>query len=282
MKSWMLSVGGDRMGCTIRAFAAVYILLNIISVESALAVQIENSADTLRLIPSELALRASGVTYSGQPAAPSELEKGFLTEFEYGPKTYIQTKILGPLLVRHETTGELRHFSMFDLAVSAGWLSNVETIRLPGAIRGLGRAGNTLWMGSNGVGVVSLDMERDFWTRYDTKDIPVPGDHRGVSWTDDDYTISGTDIYSHAERRWMRLDEIPMRFVSSLGYEDSPLVAVTRDDRIYAGATKIPARFREVVLLGNHYRFRIRFSNDSITEFWIPKSALDTAFLVGD
>src|SRR5947207_114711 len=59
----------------------------------------------------------------------------------------------------------------------------------PDATRGLYRVRNTLWMGSDGIGVAVLDLKKKTWSRYDLKSNVEAGDHLSLDYADDDYVF---------------------------------------------------------------------------------------------
>jgi hypothetical protein len=79
---------------------------------------------------------------------------------------------------------------MFGLAERAGWFKPKEDEGgTPDATRGLFRVGNSLWMGSNGIGVAVLDLKRKTWSCYDVKPSAVASDHVGIDYADNNYVF---------------------------------------------------------------------------------------------
>ncbi len=59
-------------------------------------------------------------------------------------------------------------YQPFDLAAKAGWYTAVrEDDNTSNNIWGLLQSGDRIWMGSDGLGILSFDPQRRLWSRYD-------------------------------------------------------------------------------------------------------------------
>lgn len=126
------------------------------------------------------------------------------------------------LVAENFSTKTFRVYRMFGLAEAAGWFKrNVNDGWRPDATRGLFRVGNTLWMGSNGIGVAVFDFERKTWSRYGLRSSVVMGDKVGVDYADDDYVFvtagefpgASMHIYLIKQDRWLGLKAVSTKLV---------------------------------------------------------------------
>ncbi len=186
----------------------------------------EMDAPPTSVLVSESPMRTlvAGVHYEGQPLAWSyervrELRCG--TEVIAGSVTFCDAALPDGLVAVNTQTKEVILYRLFDLAVSAGWFERTGDRYLPDDARGLGKSGGSLWMGSNGVGIVEYDLDDRTWSRHDVKSVPVPGHHMTLHYADDDYvfvshgshpavteTSSSMHVYSVEHKRWWRIDSV--------------------------------------------------------------------------
>ncbi len=156
-------------------------------------------ADPLLVAPSKFKLVATDVSYPGENCSPSDTDRAYSKSSEVirvGENVYYQAHYfyrngLGEGLVAEVFAAKTcRVYRMFGLAEAAGWFKRKEDGGpTPDATRGLFRVGNSLWMGSNGIGVAVFDLGRKTWSRFDLKPSVVAGDHVSVDYADDNYVF---------------------------------------------------------------------------------------------
>lgn len=259
----------------------------------------ESLQASLEILSSNMKARSEPIEYEGvleEPRTIPSYEKTFFKSFSHNELVY---KVLpGSKLVSENTnTGARRKFSPFDIAIKAGWyLKPKKRTHLPSGMVGVFRQSDTLWMGTNGVGILSFNLNTRRWTRFDVKDTPVPGHHMWISWADDEYvfvdiaghpevpqegfSIHSLDVYSIKKSVWLVIKSIPGPDVISLGYEDSRLVSMPVDYRGYQGISSVPPLGNKISRLSNaDYSVKSRtFSNGSRNEQILRKELLAKAF----
>jgi len=143
--------------------------------------------------------------------------------FTIGDYEYCGGDIPDGLLIRHVPSKTFRLVLPFALAESLGAKFAGDGYR-PNALRGLFRAGDHLWMGSNGVGILRFDTAKQLWSRFDIKDEAVAGHHQWLIYCDDAYLFGAwgwqqraegakpsLHVYSHAKGRWAKVVRVTTR-----------------------------------------------------------------------
>jgi len=260
------------------------------------------SNDLLLMTPTKFKLQATKVVYLGENCSPSEkTDKAYsdLSEvIRINDNAFYQANRFskhgrGDGLVVENFSGETcRIYPMFGLAETAGWFKRKGNDGgMPNATRGLYRVGNTLWMGSNGIGAAVFDLETSTWSRYDLKSNVEAGDHLSINYADNDYVFvtrgefpgASLHIYNVKQKKWLGLKAVSTKLVSEYGYTTG-LVQVPVDHRFFAGQKYIPIDWTfmglEVTDKGNSYLFENKFS-ETKTVFEIDKLLLERVFRKG-
>ena len=276
------------------------LILCVISIASfnVASGQGSRSSQLLIVSPSKFKLQAANVAYQGNECYPSDKtdEVPFDSdkvvrignEAFYESSHFFKVSRSDGLVIENFNARTCRVYPMFGLAEAAGWIKQGEGARGPNATRGIYHVGNALWMGSNGIGVAVLDLDRKTWSRYDLKSKVFGGDHLQINYADDDYAFvtsgefPGTSlhVYSVKQNKWLGLKAVPTGLVREYGYT-TETVQVPVDHRIYANQKYIPIDWTfmgvKVVDKGDSYLFVNKFS-DTQTVFEISKSDLERAF----
>jgi len=153
------------------------------------------------------------------------------------------------------------------------------------------RVGNSLWMGSDGIGVAVFDLKRRTWSRFDVKSSVVAGDHVGVDYADNKYVFvtrgefpsTYMHIYSVKQNRWLGLKAVSTDLVHEFGYT-TEVVQVGVDHRSFAKQKYLPVdwtlMYPQITLSNNgeSYLFERKFA-ETKTVFEISKSQLEQIFM---
>jgi len=147
-------------------------------------------------------------------------------------------------------------------------------------------------MGTNGVGILTLDTKTGSWSRHDIKKKPIAGHHMGVYFAYVNYVFvgfgwhkdipeskPGIHVFSVKKSKWIQIDAVPKGDVLSLGYEDSPKASKPVDYRYLGEEDFVP-------LVGSHieatdngdYLMTRTFTNGTRNEQLIRKVLLEQAF----
>ncbi|MBM4038917.1 MAG: hypothetical protein FJ290_10415, partial [Planctomycetes bacterium] len=204
-------------------------------------------------------------TLAAEPArtidlAPSELKAVFLDKtfdppkhgtynvpdkpsFTVGDHEYCVGSIPDGLHIRHVPSKTLRVLLPFALAESFGAKFVGDGYR-PNSPRGLFRAGDHLWMGTNGVGILRFDTAKQLWSRFDIKEEAVAGHHQWLIYCDDAYLFGAwgwhqrlaaakpsLHVYSHAAGRWAKVVRVTTRNGVFGRSPDNAMVSVGWDYR---------------------------------------------------
>lgn len=270
--------------------------------------QVSNkSTDSLLVAPSKFKLLATSVSYQGRTCSPRDTtDKVYSDSSEVitvSGDTYFQAHRFyrygrGEGLVAENFAAKTcRIYPMFGLAEAAGWFKRKEGEGgMPDATGGLFRVGNSLWMGSNGIGVAVFDLERKTWSRFDLKSSVIAGDHVYVNYADDNYAFvtrgefpnASLHIYSVKQNKWLGLKAVSTNLVSEYGYNwdggGLPTVQVMVDHRVFAKQRYLPIDWTFMGLRvtqtnnGKTYIFEKNFS-ETKTVFEISKSQLEQVFM---
>lgn len=264
--------------------------------------QISNKSTALLLVsPTKFKLQSTNVVYQGETCSPSDkTDKVYSDSSEViriGDDIFYQAHRFyrhgsDGLVVENFLARTCRIYRMSDLAKAAGWFNHKESDdSVPDSTRGLYRVRNTLWMGSNGIGIALLDLEKKTWSRYDLKSNVIAGDHLNINHADDDYAFvtrgefpgASFHIYSVKQNKWLGLKAVSTKLVSEYGYT-TELVQVPVDHRFYAKQKYIPIDWTfmglDVIDKGKSYLFENKFS-ETKTVFEIDKSELERIFKNG-
>lgn len=258
----------------------------------------------LRASPSAFRLLASGVAYAGVEEFAGaddesvEWRRENLKPIVVGGSAYHVAHMVPGLdlegLAEEDTaTGAWTVYPLFHLAVAAGWYRPEEgDNNHPDAANGLARAGDLLWMGSNGVGVIVFDTRRRLWSRHDLKEEPREGRHTTLWHADEDYVFAtagefpgaSMHVYSARRGRWLRLDAVPTADVRRYG-RTGPMTQVTVDHSSHASEKYLPVDWSVAMLDrvtplegGGGYLFEKKFTEDSSTVFAVAVGQLEEAF----
>lgn len=287
---------------TIFLFTLILVTLSVANGQ-----QLNNkSTDLLLVSPTKFKLQAANVSYQGENCSPSDKTDKVFTdtskvikikdEVYYQGNWFYRISVGDGLVVENLTAKTCRVYPMFGLAESAGWFKrSKDDGGLPNATRGLFRVGNTLWMGSNGIGVAVFDLERKTWSRFDLKSSVIAGDHLSVEYADDNYAFvirgefpnASLHIYSVKQNKWLGLKSVSTSLVSEYGYNwdgsGLPTAQVTVDHRGFAKQKYLPIDWTfmglHVTLIdnGKSYLFENKFSKTK-TVFVISKSEFKQVF----
>jgi hypothetical protein len=260
--------------------------------------QVKNKSDNLLPVsPSKFKLQATNIVYQGEtcPCSPSDdTDYGSSEVIRFGKEAFYESHRFSHsdrddgLVVKNFLTQTCRLYRMFGIAEAAGQFKRDQYDGTPDATRGLYRVGNTLWMGSDGIGVAVLDLAKKTWSRYDLKSNVEAGDHLSMNYADDDYAFvtrgefpgASLHIYSVKQNKWLGLKAISTKLVSEYGYT-TEIVQVSVDHRFFAKQKYLPIDWTfmglEVIDKGKSYLFVKKFS-ETKTVFEIDKSQLAQMF----
>ena len=134
-----------------------------------------------------LRLQAAGVGYAGAEASAGDVclhAEGV----GLGSRVFNWSDAQADgLFVESGTGGESKVYQPYELAREAGWYGGVEGPDEPepsNNIWGLFVAGGKVWMGTDGLGVLSFDPEREEWSRYDWQREAAPGTRTDLLFAD--------------------------------------------------------------------------------------------------
>lgn len=262
----------------------------------------KQSSDSLLVTPGKFRLLATNVSYQGENCSPSgqtdEVYSASSDVIRVGDEVYYQAHRFyrdsrGDGLVAENLAAKTcRVYPMFSLAEAAGWYMRKEAgAATPDATNGLYRVGNSLWMGSNGIGIAVFDLQRKTWSRFDLKSSVIAGDHIGVDYADGNYVFvsrgefpsASLHIYSVKQNRWLGLKAVSTALVREFGYTTG-MVQVGVDHRHFAKQKYLPAdwtlMYPTITSINNGaaYLFEIKFA-ETKTAFEISKSHLEQVFM---
>ena len=252
----------------------------------------------LRVVQSPLKLQGEGVRFNGK-----QLTRDYVTvageKLVYnGVAYYFSDDDLDGLVAEDLKSRALVIYEPTELAITAGWLkkrvrrkeSKDDDDTVCNNVRGYARVGDVIWMGTDGFGILAFDTKRKEWARYDVEAQPRPGrDSASIFYADEDYLfVGGFHIYSNKQKRWLRVDGVPTRYVHSLGYSGM-YVQVMWDLRRYAREKYLPLSEypnslalgmpRKVTLREDGEAYIFKFGQgEAYTQFTIEKWQLEWAF----
>ncbi len=257
--------------------------------------------DRLIVTPTKFKLQATNVSYQGEectPSDPSDKVYGLSSEaIKIGNDIYYEghrywTYGRGEGMATENSSAKTcRIYRMSGLAKAAGWPRHADDDGyVPESTRGLHRVGNTLWMGSNAIGIAVFDVVRRTWSRYDVKSEVVPGAHVGVNYADDDYVFvsagefpgASMHIYSVKRDKWLGLKAVSTKLFSEFGYTTG-MVQVPVDHRSLAKQKYFPIDWTVMYPKissadnGESYVFVTEFPT-SKTAYKITRSQLEQVF----
>jgi hypothetical protein len=258
--------------------------------------------DPLFVAPSKFKLLATDVYYRGENCSLSDKTDGVFSDSSevirvagdvyYQAHRFYRTSRGDGLVAENFAAKTCRVYRMFGLAEAAGWFKPKERgVGMPNATNGLFQVGNSLWMGSNGIGIAVFDVERKTWSRFDLKSPVVAGDHVGVDYADDNYVFvtrgefpgATLHIYSVKQDRWVGLKAVSTELVREFGYTTG-MVQVGVDHRVFAKQKYLPVdwtlMYPEITLSNNgeSYLFEKKFA-ETKTAFEISKIQLKQVFM---
>ena len=260
-----------------------------------------NKNDPLLVTPGKFKLLATNVSYRGEKCSPSaetdDVYSNSRQVIRVGHDFYYQSHLFysggrdDGLVAENVADKTCRLYRMFGLAQAAGWYKPEEAgASTPDATKGLYRVGNSLWMGSDGIGIAIFDLKRKTWSRIDLKSSVIPGDHLGVDYADNNYAFVtrgefpgvSLHIYSVKRNRWLALKAISTELVREFGYTTG-MVQVGVDHRRFSTQKYLPVdwtlMYPEVTPInkGESYLFERKFS-ETKTAFEISRSQLEQVF----
>ena len=260
-----------------------------------------NSNDILLVSPSKFKLQATNIVYKGETCESRNERDDIYSSNEvirFGNQAIYESDLFpnsvrgDGLVVENSANETCRVYRMFGIAEASGqfnrdqYMANNGTP--PDATRGLYRVGNTLWMGSDGIGLAVFDFKKSTWSRYDLKSHVEAGDHLSLNFADDDYVFVmrgefpgvSLHIYSVKQKKWLGLKAVSTKLVSEYGYETEQ-VQIPVDHRYSAKEKYLPLDWGflglEVIDKGSSYMVVKKFSK-SRTVFEIDKSQLKQIF----
>lgn len=258
--------------------------------------------DPLLVAPGKFKLLATNVSYQGDPCSPTsdktdEVYSDSSEVIRVGDNAYYEAHRFYKgdrhegLVAEDFAAKTCRVYRMFGLAEGAGWFKPKEGEGgTPDATRGLFRVGNSLWMGSNGIGVAVFDLKQKTWSRFDVKSSVVAGDHVGVDYADNNYVFvtrgefpsASLHIYSVKQNRWLGLKAVSTELVHEFGYTTG-MVQVGIDHRSFAKEKYLPLDWTVMYPQitpshnGKSYVIEKKFA-ETKTAFEISKSQLAQIF----
>jgi hypothetical protein len=272
--------------------------------------------DPLIVERSFLTLQGSNVVFDGrasdrrEPPGPGD-DSGDLHGWgpvEAGDTVFYRAFFLGwysdGLAAWHAPTRTWRSWRMSALAEAGGWYGaerGPDTIA--DDVRGLAGTRARVWMGTNGVGIVVLDVQSRRWSRYDVQWRAEPGRQNWIRYADDEYVFAsggavsrataaddeqydaGLQVYSIARDRWVRIAAVPRASVISLATNRGLPVAMPCSQERYDRAAYVPLRecsahhADRVVRHGDAYEFELTFPPPGVSgRYTLTRNQLDAAF----
>jgi hypothetical protein len=153
----------------------------------------------------------------------------------------------------HKATSTWRRFGMHALARAANWYAPGEKNEVSEDIYGLAGHGDRLWMGTNGLGIVMLNLLTGEWSRFDVKETPAPGSYIVfVYYADAKYVFASgapparvdggpaLDVYSLAHDAWSRVLAVPRTSVEKFATNRGLMVEMGCDQESYATELYLP------------------------------------------
>jgi hypothetical protein len=263
--------------------------------------QVTNKSNELLLVsPSGFKLQASNVVYQGETCSPSDPTDEVYSsskvvrvgdEVFYESHRFYRSGRGEGFVVENFSHKTCRLYPMFSIADAAGQFNREEYTKsrgTPDDAMGVYRVGNTVWAGSNGIGVGVLDLEKRTWSRYDLKSNVIAGDHLVLNYADDDYAFATRGefpgatfhVYSVKQNKWLWLKAVSTQVFSEYGHTTGMVqIGVDHSRHAKQGYMTIDWTFMglEVIDKGQSYLFVKEFP-DTKTVFTIGKSDLDRIF----
>jgi hypothetical protein len=102
-------------------------------------------------------------------------------------------------------------YQPYDLAVRAGWHTKSDDSDTNNNLWGLFESDGKIWMGTNGLGILKFDPQRNVWSRYDWRRQARPGVRTYLLFVDQKYmfftSAGGTFVYSWKHHACAQLAE---------------------------------------------------------------------------
>lgn len=258
-----------------------------------------NSNDLLLVSPSNFKLQATNIVYQGETCSCSPREDVYSSSevIRFGNEALYESDRFSHadrdygLVVDNSVNKTCRLYRMSGIAEASGQFNREQYMATgspPDATRGLYRVGNTVWMGSDGIGIAVLDLKKNTWSRYDLKSHVEAGDHLSLNYADDDYVFvirgefpgASLHAYSVKQNKWLGLKAVSTKIVREYGFETEQ-VQIGVDHRYYAKQKYLPLDWGflglEVIDKNRSYLFVKKFSK-ARTVFEIDKSQLKQIF----
>jgi len=272
----------------------VFLMLLASTVASA-----QSKDEALKISPSSMQKLTEGIAFAGSPSRGTtghlNRQEATIGAFTYYPGT------LGCGLVKEEIQSGLKIcLNLRDLATKAGWSNNTRFFSDNNPY-GLFGVRESLWMGTNAIGILVYNTRSETWTRYDVKSIAIAGDISRVVRADDEYVFVAVggprqeipdrkpslDVYSFRHQRWLRIDAIPTRDALALGHS-GPFSQISFDDRDFLAKSYIPlcgtnpgiskSPPSEISRSEAGYILRYTYSEGNKTELLLRRVLLESAF----
>lgn len=265
---------------------------------------VANAVDlpALRMVPSSFRLQAADINYQGENCSggyritETDITSGKVLKVGdtayYDPGPLYQTARGDGFVVDRLFDGTCTIFRMSGLVKTGGWqYRDPDDLKVPDSIRGLFKVKDTVWMGSNGIGLAVYDLTKKTWSRIDLKSTVVSGDHLNLDYADEDYVFvtrgefpgASVHVYSVKLNKWLGLKAVSNKLFSEYGYTTG-IVQVNVDHRQLAKANYFPIDWTfmgirpALVDDGSAYRISKWFSENNKTVFTIAKAQLEDAF----
>jgi hypothetical protein len=250
----------------------------------------------LRVASSAIRQRAANVRFNGRELKSNgvsiEMEKIIYDGVAY----YSTDGDRDGLVAEDLKSGSRVIYEPTELALAAGWLKKSAAKKETGddemlrnMLRGTAGSGGVIWMGTDGFGFLAFDTKRRVWARYDVEAEVAPGKRSCyVFYADNEYVFgAGFQVYSTRHKRWLKIDAVPTRYVSSFGYSGIYVQQMWGTTK-YAKEKYLPLNTypesqvlsipEKVTMRDDGEAYIFEFRGEKPTEFAIEKWQLEWAF----